>query len=44
MKIVFMKFGTKRQLFLNFDVMLLTPVYYLKRGIAPTGVIYMHTR
>ena len=27
MKIVFMKFGTKRQLFLNFDVMLLTPVY-----------------
>lgn len=27
MKIVFMKFGTKRQLFLNFDVILLTPVY-----------------
>ena len=27
MKIIFMKFGTKRQFFSNFDVMLLTSVY-----------------
>lgn len=27
MKIIFMKFGTKRQFFPNFDVMLLTSVY-----------------
>lgn len=27
MKVIFMEFGTKRQLFPNFDVMLLTSIY-----------------